>query len=265
MITVSDITNHIHSICPKSLCFDGDNVGHLIGKANSEVSRVLVSLDVDEYIVKEAIDKKADLIVSHHPLMFHPISKITDSDPQERAISLMIENGISLVSAHTNLDSVRGGLNDLLASKLGITDTAVIEPCGEFKGNTYGFGRVGDVSPGTKLSDMLSLCVSALKTSGLKYIGNPEKCIKRAAVNCGSGADAIDFCVENKVDLLITGDVKYSLARKAYEADLCVIDAGHYETEHIVVDLLGSIIKSKFSNLEVFPSEANIPVFNYFS
>ncbi len=264
MITVSDITNHIHSICPKSLCFDGDNVGHLVGKANSEVSRVLVSLDVDEHIVKEAIGKKAELIVSHHPVMFRPLSKLTDGDPQEHAISLMLENGISLISAHTNLDSVRGGLNDLLASKLGIMSTSVLEPCGEYKGNTYGFGRVGDVLPNTKLSDMLSLCISALGTSCVKYIGNPDKCIKRAAVNCGSGADAIDFCIENKVDLLITGDVKYSLARKAFEAELCVIDAGHYETEHIVIDLISSIIKSKFSNLEVFPSEANIPVFKYF-
>ncbi len=264
MITVSDITNHIHSICPPFLCFDGDNVGHLIGKANGGVSRVLVSLDVDEHIVKEAISKRADLIVSHHPVMFHPISKITDSDPQERAISLMLENGISLISAHTNLDSVKGGLNDLLASKLGIMNTSVLEPTGEYNGNTCGFGRVGDVSPNTKLSDLLSLCISTLETPCVKYIGNPEKCIRRAAVNCGSGADAIDFCIENKVDLLITGDVKYSLARKAYEADLCVIDAGHYETEHIVVDLLSSIIKLKFPNLEVFPSEANIPVFKYF-
>ncbi len=263
MITVSDITNHIHSVCPKSLCFDGDNVGHLVGKENSQISRVLVSLDVDEFIVKEAIDKKAELIVSHHPVMFHPISSLTGADPQSRAISLMLENGISLISAHTNLDSVAGGLNDLLASKLGITNTYVLEPCGEYQGNTYGFGRVGETPPNTKLSDMLTLCVSSLGAEGVKYIGDDNKAIHKVAVNCGSGADAIDFCIENGIDLLITGDVKYTLARKAYEAGLCVIDAGHYETEHIVIDLLSSIIKSEFPSLDVFPSEANIPVFKF--
>ena len=264
MITVSDITNHIHSICPKSLCFDGDNVGHLVGSSTAEVSKVLVTLDVDEYVVQEAINQNVDLILSHHPVMFHPIQNLTDSDPQTRAIKLMIEKGISLISAHTNLDSVSGGLNDLLASKLGIINTKVLEPRGEYNGKVYGFGRVGEVPNGTTLSDMLSLCKSSLSAKGLKYIGAPSKTIKTAAVNCGSGADAIDFCIENSIDFLITGDVKYTLARKAYEADLCVIDAGHYETEHIVIDLLVSIIKDKFPSLTVIPSEANIPVLKYF-
>ncbi len=264
MTKVSDITNHIHSICPPSLCFDGDNVGLLVGSSDSVVSRVLVSLDVDEYVVKEAIEKKADLIVSHHPVMFRPIQKLTDSDPQTRAIKLMAEHGISLISAHTNLDSVSGGLNDLLASTLGITNTTVIEPRGEYNGSTYGFGRVGEVPDGTTLSHMLSKCISSLSAPGVRYIGDGCRPVRTVAVNCGSGADVIDWCIENGVDLLVTGDVKYTLARMAYEAGLSVIDAGHYETEHIVIELLVSIIKDKFPHLELLPSVANIPVFKYF-
>ncbi len=264
MITVSDIAAYINQICPESLSFDGDNVGHLVGRGSKAVQKVLVTLDVDEHVAKEAIDKGADLIVAHHPMMFHPIGHITDSDPQQRALMLLVQNDIAMIAAHTNLDCVHGGLNDYLASKLGIANTSVIEPVSDWGGVCHGYGRVGEVPDGTKLCDMLSMCISALGIDGVRYVGDEERPVKKVAVNCGGGAGEMTLCIDMGVDLFITGDVKYNPARDAYESGMAVIDAGHYETEHIAVELISSIISKKFCDLTVTQSEANIPVFKYY-
>ncbi len=263
MIKVSDVLGCIKAYAPEFMCFDGDNVGLLVGNPESEVTKVLITLDVDEFVVREAIDKKAELIISHHPLMFRPISSLTETNPEQRCIRLMVENSISLISAHTNLDSVQGGLNDFLSSKLSIINTRVIDVNGEYSGNPYGFGRAGEFEKEMPLSDVLNLVKTRLNCKGLRYVGNPETIIKKVAVNSGSGADVIPFCIENKIDLLITGDVKYNQARNAYESGLCIIDAGHYETERIVVDLFRQILSKEFDTLILEISDANIPVLEY--
>ena len=265
MTKVSKILGTIEKYAPSHLCFDGDNVGLLVGSLKQEVSRILLTLDVDEYVVKEAIEKNANLIISHHPVMFRPISTLTDDCPQQRCIRLMIENSISLISAHTNLDSVNGGLNDYLCKKLSITNTEVIDVTGEYEGCLSGFGRVGEFEKEITLKDTLSLCSERLNCKGLRYVGNTDTVIKRVAVNSGSGADVIPYCIKHKVDALITGDVKYNQARDAYESGLCIIDAGHYETERIVTELFEEILKKEFGDITIGISNANTPVFKYYN
>ena len=264
MITISDIAAYINQICPEALSFDGDNVGHLVGRGAKKVQKVLVTLDVDEHVVQEAADKGADLIVAHHPMMFHPIGRITDSNPQQRALMLLVQNDIAMIAAHTNLDCVYGGLNDYLASKLGIQNTSVIEPVSDWGGVCHGFGRVGEVSEGTTVSDMLSRCISALGIEAVRYVGDKERIVKKVAVNCGGGAGEMNLCIDMGVDLFITGDVKYNPARDAYESGMAVIDAGHYETEHIAIELISSIIAQKYPELTIMQSEANTAVFKYY-
>jgi len=264
MITVSDIAQYINQVCPESLSFNGDNVGHLVGRASKPVQKVLVTLDVDEHVAREALDRGADLIVAHHPMMFHPIGRLTDSDPQQRALMLLVQNDIAMIAAHTNLDCVQGGLNDYLASKLGITNTSVIEAVSECDGVCHGYGRVGEVSDGTTVADMLSLCCSALGIEGVRYVGDEDRLVKKVAINCGGGAGEMNLCIDMGVDLFITGDVKYNPARDAYESGMAVIDAGHYETEHIAIELISSILAQRFDKLTIIHSEANIPVFKYY-
>lgn len=265
MITVSDINEYISKVCPPSLSFDGDNVGLLVGRASKPVSKILVSLDVDEHVVREAIELGADLILAHHPLMFHAINHLTDSDPQQRALMLLVQNDISMIAAHTNLDCVSGGLNDYLAETLGIQNTSVIEVVDESEGVQHGYGRVGEVPNGTTLSDMLSRCTSALGIDAVRYVGELDRHVKKVAVNCGGGAGEMDICISSGVDLFITGDVKYNPARDAYESGMAVIDAGHYETEHIATELLSCLVSRQFPEVDIDVSEANIPVFKYYS
>ena len=264
MIIASQIRDYVNHIWPERLSFDGDNVGLLVGRADKEVKKILITLDVDEWVVEEAIKESADVILSHHPLMFRPIKRLTSADPMQKTLMLLAAHDITLISAHTNLDCVRGGLNDLLAKKLGIFSLEVIEPVGEHDGKVCGFGRVGEVEEGTTVGSMLQRCVEALGIKGARYVGDVDRQVRKVAVNCGGGADEINHCIAMEVDLFITGDVKYNPFRDAYESGMAVIDAGHYETEHIVTELFSAMITENFSEIEIVESKANVPVVNYY-
>lgn len=264
MVKLNEIIKYMDTFCPPYLAFDGDNVGLLVGSSQKEISKVLITLDVDEKVVSEAAEQNADAIISHHPLMFRGTKRLTDSASMERTLVSLVKKDICLFSAHTNLDSVKGGLNDYLAEKLGIKNTRVIDVTHTACGVEHGFGRVGTVDDGITLSDMLSRCIKELGISFVKYVGNLDKKIKTVAVNCGAGADAIDYCLNNGVDLFITGDVKYNPARDAMENGMALIDAGHYETEHIARELLFNILCQRFPDVEFVISKENTPVFNVY-
>lgn len=264
MTTVSDIRNYINDNCPESLAFDGDNVGLIVGRAQKCVNKALITLDVDEKVAREAVSTGCDVIISHHPLMFSPIKRLTDGDPMQRTLFRLAANDVALISAHTNLDCVSGGLNDYLAQKLGVFNTSVIEPVGESDGVLHGFGRIGEVEDGLTLSDMLFRCINALGAQGVRYTGSPDKPVKKVALNCGGGAGEMNLCIQMGVDLFITGDVKYNPFRDAYESGMAVIDAGHYETEHIVTELFYSMLSKQFPDIELVLSKENISVIKYF-
>lgn len=265
MTKLSDIIDFMNEFCPPSLAFSGDNVGLIEGRRDKEIKRVLLTLDVDEKVASEASELGCDMIISHHPLMFHAIKRLTDKDPMQRTLMSLVKNDIALFSAHTNLDCVRGGLNDYLAEKLGIKESSVIETVGNINGIDHGFGRIGRIDEGITLADMLKKCTLALGTPFVKYVGNPDKKISTVALNCGGGADEIDICIEMGVDLFITGDVKYNPARDAYENGMALIDAGHYETEHIVCELLENKLSEVFSDVEFIVSKENKPVFSLYT
>ncbi len=262
MSKLSDIIKYMNELFPPHLAFDGDNVGLIAGRTERETDRVLITLDVDEKVALEAASLHCDLIISHHPLMFHAIKRLTDLDPMQRTLMSLISEDIALFSAHTNLDCARGGLNDYLAEKLGVTDTSVIEVVDTIDGTEHGFGRVGRVKEGTTLGDMLMRCTSALGIPFVKYVGNPDKKISTVALNCGGGADEMNICINMGVDLFITGDVKYNPARDAYDNGMALIDAGHYETEHIVCELLENKLSKAFPDVEFIISDENKPVFS---
>lgn len=263
MINASDIRGYINSIFPEKYAFDRDNVGLILGREDKDVKRVLITLDVDEKVAKEAKDINADLIISHHPLMFYPIKRLTGKTPGERTLRELVSNDITLISAHTNLDCSKGGLNDFLCEKLGIINTKVIEVVASDEKGEHGFGRIGEFEKSIALSEILDRCKTVLGANGLRYTGDENKTLKKVAVNCGGGADLLDECISLGADLFITGDVKYNPFRDGYENQMAVIDAGHYETEHIVCELLERILKDKYPDIEFFVSKENIAPIKY--
>lgn len=251
-----EIMDYIEKLCPTGLACDWDNVGLLVGNECKNIKKVLVSLDVDEYVVNEACEIGADMIISHHPVMFSPVNRLTDSDPQQRALRKICKNDICLYAAHTNMDCAIGGLNDYLACKLELKNPKVFEVTADVEG----FGRFCELEKKQTLADMIKRCEEKLKLDSVRYVGEPERKIGKIVVNSGSGSDCLDKCIQKGVDLLITGDLKYSVARKAFENGVAVIDAGHYGTEIIFTELVSEYLRKKFPQLEVAVSMANISV-----
>ncbi len=260
-MNVAEIAAHIEALCPREFAGNWDNVGLLVGDSNQQVQTVMVTLDVDEFVVAEAAQQGVDLIVSHHPLMFEPVQQMTEHDPVQKTVRRLVANGISFYAAHTNLDVARGGLNDKMADMLGLADTRVLDVTVERDGIQHGFGRYTDLKTAVTLRQMLDRCKTVFGISGVKYCGDLEKTITRVAINTGGGTSIIDRCYENNVELFITGDFKYSVVRGAYERGMCVIDAGHYDTEIIAQDFFFDYLKPKFPQLRYIKSEANKRVF----
>lgn len=254
---ISEIINVIESYAPKELAESYDNVGLMLGDADREVSAVLLALDVDFDVAVEAKAMGANLIISHHPLIFHPVKTITTDSPEGKCLLFLAENKIAVYSAHTNLDSAPGGLNDLAAQFLQLEKTGLLEGEGE-----YGIGRIGLLPNAVTLSDLAEDIKKLYRLKQIRIIGNPEKPVLRVALCTGSGADLFDAAIMKGADVYITGDIKYSAARNAAAKGLSVIELGHYESEFIVTDLLEKIIDHYLpGQVPLYKSRANKNVF----
>lgn len=254
---IYEITNAIEQYAPKELAASFDNVGLMLGDKNRDVSTVLLTLDVDLGVAMEAKAMGAELIISHHPLIFNPVKSITSETPEGKCLLFLAENKIAVYSAHTNLDSAPGGLNDLAAQFLGLSETASLETA-----ENAGLGRIGILPSTRTLSALAGEIKHMYRLPYIRFIGEGEKEVSRVALCTGSGADFISLAKARGADVLITGDIKYSAARKAMEEGMSVIELGHYESEYIVVDLLEKIITYYGGgNVRLYKSKANKNVF----
>jgi len=212
-------------IAPRALALEFDNPGLLVEPDHDEIARVLVALDCSTAVAKEAAEWGADLVLTHHPLFFHPVSHMAYSDPETAAACLLLRSGIGLFAAHTNLDAATGGVNDTLCSLLGIRDAIPFDE---------GVGRIGTRKEAVDARVFLLDVERALDTRA-QYIGDPLACISRVAVMGGSGGSSLLPAKELGADLLLTGELKHSDAIAAQTIGLNVIVAGHFETERVVL------------------------------
>ena len=257
-----DIALKIEKQCPLHFAMERDNVGLLVGDEDKEIKKILVCCDVDEYVAKEAVDLGVDLILSHHPLMFYPVNHLTENTPEQRTLRILVKNDIALYSAHTNLDVARGGINDYLAKILDLGDTEVVDAVCEYEGKIHGYGRKATLQNPLSLGEILEKCKTSLDLDGCKFVGDEKDMISTVVVNTGGGADIIGMCIGNGVDLVITGDIKYNVARSAYENGMKLVDIGHFDTEKIVMDFFIEFLSDE--NLELVKSKANKRIINTF-
>ena len=252
MTMLKEIIEFMEESFPLSYKADFDNVGLLAGRKNREVTKVLLCLDCDRFVVQEAISEGAQLIISHHPVIFGGLKSVTDGDPGGEMLVTAIENGISIYCAHTNLDSCIGGLTDSLCRRLGL------EPIEPIEGND---GRI--CQPKGELR-LLELCARIKAELGLEAVATTAQMnrpVKKVAVCNGSGAGLADAAREKGADVFITGDVKYHQVREIYLTEgFEYIEVSHYDSEKIVTELLFDRIKARFgSQLEAVISKENCP------
>jgi dinuclear metal center YbgI/SA1388 family protein len=253
-----DIINKIENICPENLAYSWDNVGLLCGDKNKEIKTVLLTLDTNLNVVKEAVETGADMIVSHHPILLGGIKRIDYSTPTGKMLKLLIENNIVLFAAHTNMDTANGGINDALAELFELSDVKILE---QHTDNTEaGLGRYGKLSKSVTLSELAKITKNKLKTPCVRVSGDLNANISTLAVASGSCSEIIPLAKSLGCDAIITGDMKYHNSIDSVESGICVIDAGHYPTELIVMDIFESILKD--SDLKLIKSK-NKDIFQF--
>lgn len=255
MTKVSDVLNALEALAPLSYKMDFDNVGLLAGDPSAEVSKVLLSLDITRDVVSEASSAGAELIVSHHPIMFQAKSIIA-GDPQTGKIFELIRSGISAVCMHTNLDSAVGGVNDALAEAVGLINLEPLERAGEDEKGIHGIGRIGTLPEKTLLSAYLPKLKAALNTNGLRYYDSGRP-VSRVAVGGGSCGGYLALAAELGCDTFLTADVKYDVFLEAKERGMNIVDGDHFCTENVVIPRLFDKIKRAFPELEVSCSKVH--------
>ena len=249
MATVNDILAYIHTLAPVEMKEHWDHVGLNCGHLNQEVKTLLVALDPFEQVCREAVDMGADLLVTHHALIWTP-GFVTDGSQWGRNALMLIENRIACINAHTNLDCAPGGVNDLLAAKLGLSDIRVIEPRGtDIQGRPWGLLRQGIVDS-QPLEQFLETVKTSLGCQGLRYVdgGKPAN---RVAVGGGACAGFLKQAAAAGCDTFVTADVKYNQFWDAQNLGLNLIDAGHFHTENPVVAYLAEHLQSAFPEITV--------------
>ena len=258
MTTVADILHFMESIAPPYMAEGWDNVGLLCGRKDKEVHKILVALDPFRTVIDEAIALGADLIVTHHPLIFRdPLMAVNEDSEAGRCVLTLIEHGIAAINAHTNLDMAPGGVNDVLAQTLGLSNIGIINPT-----ENYGLLRTGEVAE-QSLESFLGTVKTALNCKGLRYVdgGRPVRIV---AVGGGSCADGMQEALAAGCDTFVTSDIKYNQFRTAFELGLSLIDAGHFHTENPVMPVVAAGLRAAFPGVEVIFSENHTDQMNFF-
>ncbi len=242
MASVSDILEYLWTVAPEEGKESWDNVGHLVGRGDAEVSKILVALDITLPVIREAAEQGAELIVSHHPVIWDTHRHVTDRVFQQEKVLELIENRIAAICMHTNLDEAEDGVDDTLAETLGLTP---VEHLAEGR-----IGHICQLDEPMVLSEFLALAKDKLKANGLRYCDS-GKPVQRVALGCGSCGEYLEDAVRAGCDTFLTGDVKYIYFIDALGCGINLIDAGHYPTENPIVAKLAEKLRKAFPQLTV--------------
>jgi len=263
MVTVNDVLKLVESLAPSYMKMSWDNVGLLCGSRRAEVNKILVALDPFEGVCREAESWGADVIVTHHPIIFQPLKDVTDDTSIGRSIQLLCRTGISAINAHTNLDCVPGGVNDRLAQRLGLAEVEVVNPMGEdAQGRPWGLLRSGTVEE-QSLESFLAVVKERLGCAGLRY-ADGGKPVHKVAVGGGACAGALLEVYEAGCDTFVTSDIKYNQFWDAKDLGLNLIDAGHFYTENPITEYLVEKLRHAFPEVEVKISETHTDCMKFF-
>ena len=261
MTTVNDILQFTEKLAPSYMKEDWDRVGLNCGHLDAPVTKILVALDPFSAVCKEAKEFGAELIVTHHALVWNA-GFITDADAQGKNTLYLIENKIACINAHTNLDCAPGGVNDILASKLGLKDIFVISPNGtDDQGKPWGLLRAGTINE-QPFKGFLHHVKNTLKCKGLRYI-DAGKPVRKVAVGGGACGGYMAEAAAAGCDTFVTADLKYNQFWDAKELGINLIDAGHYYTENPVCTYLAEALQAHFPELIVKISETHTDPMNF--
>lgn len=249
-MNVKELYEKISERIPESLRMQWDNDGIMCcTDSTATVKRVLVALDVTDEVVEYAMRGDFDLIISHHPLIFKPLSAITDENHIARKVIKLISSGISVFSFHTRADIVEGGVNDILADLVGLYSA---EPFGE-----GGLGRIGELDEECSLDDFASGVKLSLGVDSLR-VADGYNTVKRVAVVGGDGKDFIADAIAAGADTYVSGRIGYNVMAEAAEMGINLIEAGHFFTEHPLTEFFASLVQHICPDIYVQSVNSNL-------
>ena len=238
--TVTDICLFMNQLAPVAYAESWDNPGLLLGHLAQHVHKILVALDLSPEVAEQAIEQECDIIITHHPYYFSLPKTLAVTDTKMEVLYELIKHDVALYAAHTNLDAAKGGVNDVLAARLGLEDVTEIprKDCPE-----QGLARIGVLAEPMELKAFAAKVRNDLGAEHLTFAGGEEPVYKVAVVG-GSGADFMEDALAAGADTLVTGDLKYHVAQKALNLGLNVVDGTHQLTESPVIDKLEQVLNT---------------------
>ncbi len=255
---IREITEAIERFAPLALQESYDNAGLIIGNPETEAAGAVICLDATEQVLDEAVEKGANLVVAHHPIVFHPLRAVTGQTNVERVVIRAIRNDIAIYAAHTNLDRAAGGMSHALAEKLGLQKIEILAP--EENGN--GFGAVGELPKPMEATEFLRSVKNTLALGCIRHSAPPKKSVRRIALIAGAGGEGLEKAIAAKADIFLTADLKYDRFFAA-EKRIGIADIGHFESEIVAIDLLCEVLAKKFPTFALHKSKKQHNPVNY--
>jgi dinuclear metal center YbgI/SA1388 family protein len=252
-LNVGDVIEIMEALAPSHLAEDWDNVGLQVGRIDWPVQSIWVALDPTPAVMDAVCEAGGDLLITHHPLIFKPLQKIDFSTPEGKVVRRAVLDQTAVFSAHTNLDSAKEGLNDLLARKIGLNKISVLKPPVDLSKSDRdpmgeadvfeGMGRIGILEKKTTLARLATSIKKALELVSIQVAGRPDLPVGKVAVCTGSGGGLLSTFLASGADVYLSGDLTYHNGRAVEAMDRGLIDIGHFASEHIVVGDLSRRIR----------------------
>ena len=260
---VKDVTDALEQFAPLPMQDDFDNAGLQVGlTAADEVTGALLCLDVTEEVVAEAAERGLNMIIAHHPLLFHPLRRVADDDYVQRCVVRAVREGIAIYAAHTNLDNVVGGVNWEMAARLGLQDVQLLTQriC---QGRACGAGIIGQLPTALDERTWLEKLKTTFNVQCLKHNAPTNRQIRRVALCGGAGAFLLKDAIAAEADSFVTGEFHYH-DWFGHNHDLLMVEMGHYESEQYTIDLLGRLLAEALPTLHTEKTKLNTNPINIY-
>ncbi len=259
MTKIKDISNRLEEFAPLHLQEDYDNAGLVIGDPEDDLKGILFCLDSTEAVIDEAIEKNCNLIVAHHPIIFNGLKQIHTNHYVEKTIRKAIKNDISIYASHTNLDNVQQGVNNKISEKLELANREILKPKND---DSIGSGMIGELSNALSEEEFLQYVKEKMNLRVIRHSPLLGKKIKNIAICGGAGSFLIKDAIAKKMDVFITGDIKYHEFFEA-NSEIVLFDIGHYESERYTIEIFHKVLSGKFPNIALHFSRVNTNPINY--
>lgn len=254
-----EIIKEIEKTYDRTYGMEGDNIGLLTGRTAKEVKHIYVAVDAVWETIQKAKEAGADMLLTHHPMIYGSLRQITDQTALGRNMLYLIEQGICCYALHTNYDVI--SMAEKASDRLGLIRREVLLPTGMKDGEEMGIGQVGEITEEITLEELVLKVKRAFGAEGIRTFGQPEKQIRKVAICPGSGRSALESALKKDADVLITGDIGHHDGLDSLEQGMAVMDAGHYGIEQIFLQDLTEELRGLFPDIQVTAEGQRSPFF----